>query len=360
MKKMEKLFVTKTFLPPIEEYIEYLHEIWNSGYITNDGPMFQRFEKAISDYTGLAHLVALGNGTWALQLAVRALDLTGEVITTPFTHVASSGSLVWEGCKPVYCDIDKDTLNIDPAKIEAQITPETTAILAVHVYSNPCDVDAIEEIARKHNLKVIYDAAHAFGTIYKGKSIFSYGDISMASLNATKGFHAVEGGILFAKNADMVAQIRKLAYFGMDKSKEIVQQYGTNAKFIEMCAAMGLLNLKYFASAVERKKELYNKYKDLLSSNSKISFQSIVGEINYSYMPVVLESEEYKDALLAGLSEKQIYPREYFTPSLETVFKDSIECPVAYDISTRVLCLPMSDYLTSDQVIRVCEAINSI
>jgi len=358
MKNMEKIFVTKTFLPPIDEYISYLRDIWESGMVTNDGPVFQKFERALAEYTGVNNLVCLGNGTWALQIAIRALDLKGEVITTPFTHVASSGSLVWEGCTPVYCDIDEKTLNIDPAKIEAQITKDTSAILAVHVYSNPCDIESIERIAKKHNLRTIYDGAHAFGAVYKGKSVFGFGDISMASFNATKAFHTIEGGALFTNNEDMVTEIRKLAYFGMDEAKNIVQQYGTNAKLIEFCAAMGLVNLKYFEEAVARKKELYFRYKERLGANKKISYQSISDTINYSYMPIILESSEYKNVIISTLRDHEVYPREYFSPSLETVFKNQITCPIASDISNRILCLPMSDYLTSEQVDRICDIIN--
>lgn len=357
---MDKIFVTKTFLPPLEEYIEYLKEIWDSGYITNDGPMFQRLEKELAKFTGQKHLVCMGNGTLALQIAIRALELSGNVITTPFTHVASSGTLYWENCNPVYCDIDPETLNIDPDKIEALIDDKTTAILAVHVYSNPCYIERIQEIADRHGLKVIFDAAHAFGASYQGRSVFTYGDISMASFNATKGFHTVEGGALFAKNQDMVASIRRLAYFGMNPAKEIVQKDGMNAKLIEFCAAMGLLNLKYFPQGVDNRRERYNEYLELLQDNQRISFQKIVGDINYSYMPIVCDSEEYKRHLLKVMNEKGIYPREYFNPSLETVFSENITCPIAFDISKRVLCLPMSDYTTSEQVNYICGVINHI
>lgn len=357
---MEKIFVTKTFLPPLEEYIDYLKEIWESGYITNDGPMFQRLEKELAKFTGLEHLVCMGNGTLALQIAIRTLGLRGNVITTPFTHVASSGTLYWESCNPVYCDIDPETLNIDPNKIEVLIDEDTTAILAVHVYSNPCYMEKIQEIADKHGLRIIYDAAHAFGAQYQGKSVFAYGDVSMASFNATKGFHTVEGGALFAKNQDMVAAIRRLAYFGMNPAKEIVQKDGMNAKLIEFSAAMGLLNLKYFARGVENRKERYNQYLELLKNDKHIRFQKIVGDINYSYMPIICESEEYKRHLLKALNEKDVYPREYFKPSLETIFSDSINCPIAFNISNRVLCLPMSDYLTAEQVEYICGIINKV
>jgi len=357
---MKPIYVTKSFLPPLEEFIDKIRSSWDNHMLTNDGPLFQEFEQELRKFTNIQNLVGLGNGTLALQIAIRALDIKGEVITTPFTHVATSGTLIWENCKPVYVDIDPETLNIDVTKIEEKITPETTAIMAVHVYSNPCDIEAIKVIADKHNLKIIYDGAHAFGVKYKGKSIFSYGDISMASFNATKALHTIEGGALFVKNIEMEDSIRRLAYFGLDKSKTIIQTYGTNAKLIEFCAAMGIINLKYFPAAMLVRQEMYELYYDLLESNPNIRFQKINEEINYSYMPIVLSSKQYKEKLLEVLSSEKIFPREYFNPSLETVFSDKIECSISFDISNRILCLPMSDYLTREEVIRICDIINKV
>lgn len=358
---MDPLYVTKTFLPPLDEYCELLRQIWETHYVTNDGPLYQQFEKDLGGYTGNRHVACVGNGTLALQIALRALGICGgEVITTPFTHVATSDCLVWEQCTPVYADIDPDTLNIDPDRIEEKINQATTGIVAVHVYSNPCDLERIEAIARTHDLPLIFDAAHAFGATYHGRSVFEFGDLSMASFNATKGMHTIEGGALFARNADIIKQIRKLAYYGMDETKRITQTWGTNAKLIEFCAAMGIVNLRYFDVATKRKGTLYDLYKRLLADNAHVRFQTLTGSINFSYMPIVLDSEAYKKAVLAVLNENRIYPREYFYPSLETVFCETIECPVAYDITHRVLCLPMSDYLTADQVTRICRVINSV
>ena len=356
---MDSIYVTKTYLPPLDEYVSLLQEIWNSHLVTNDGPLYQRFERELSAFTEIPHLACVSNGTLALQIAVRALDLHGDVITTPFTHVASSGCLSWEGCRPVYADIDAETLNINPALIEERITDQTVAILPVHVYSNPCDVEAIARIAEKHRLKVIYDGAHAFGAMCNGRSIFAYGDISMASFNATKGFHTVEGGALFAQNDEEIASIRRLAYFGMNSQKEIVQRHGTNAKMIEFCAAMGLLNLRHFLSAVMARRRLYEQYVDRLKSNSRIRLQRLTGEINYSYMPVVCESEVCKQSVISALRAQSVFPREYFFPSLETVFSSEITCPIAHDVSRRVLCLPMSDYLTPSDVDRIHDILNA-
>lgn len=359
---MQPTYVTKTFLPPLDEFVELLkEEVWRTHLVTNDGPLYQRFEQNLREYTGIDNLACVGNGTLALQIAVRALNWNeGEIITTPFTHVAGSDCLIWEQCKPVYADIDPDTLNIDPDKIEEKITEHTKGILPVHVYSNPCDVEAIEQIAQKHGLSILYDAAHAFGVNYKGRSLLSYGDMSMTSFNATKVFHTMEGGALFCKNDEMVKSIRKLAYFGMDEKKSISQQYGTNAKLIEVCAAMGIINLKYYDQANQRRKEAYELYCSLLESHERIRFQKLTGEINYSYMPIVLDSKDFKFTLMQRLKEQEIYPREYFYPSLETIFNDKIECEIAYDISHRILCLPMSDYLTADEVKRICKIINSV
>ena len=356
---MEPIYVTKTFLPPFEEYCELLRQIWTTHLVTNDGPLYQQFEQDLRTYTNLEHVVCVGNGTLALQIAIRALDMNGgDVITTPFTHVASSDCLVWERCNPVFVDIDPETLNIDPDKIEAKITNRTLGIIPVHVYSNPCNIEKINEIAKKHHLKVIYDAAHAFGAEYKGRSVFAYGDLSMASFNATKGMHTVEGGALFARNTDLTKQIRKLAYYGMDERRRITQKYGTNAKLIEFCAAMGIVMLRYFDEAVKRKQRLYDLYVLLLKENEKIRFQRLTDKINYSYMPIILESESYKSIVLQELNRQKIYPREYFYPSLETVFSDVVKCEIAYDISHRVLCLPMSDYLSEKQVRKICQIIN--
>lgn len=362
MSNMKPIHVTKTFLPPLEEFQEMLSEIWRTHIVTNDGPFYQEFEQKLKQYTGIENVVCMGNGTLALQIVVRTLKLSGEIITSPFSHVATSGSMVWENCKPVFVDIDPNSFNINPENIESKISKKTTAILPVHVYSNPCEIEKIQKIANKYNLKVIYDAAHAFGVQYKGRSIFSYGDVSMASFNATKALHSIEGGALFTNDPDLVDPIRRLAYFGMNNNKEITQQYGTNAKMIEFAAAMGILNLKYFDENKQIEKELYYYYLEELHVNRHIKFQKINEEINYSYFPVVFDSEKIKMDVINILNSNNIFPREYFKPSLELIFSPGgeIKCPIALDISNRVLCLPMSPYLKKVNVIRICKLINSI
>ena len=356
---MEPLHVTKVFLPPFEEYCELLRQIWSSHIVTNDGPLYQQFEQELRRCTGLEHLACLGNGTLALQLAVHALDLTGrEVITTPFTHVASSGALIWERCRPVYVDIDPETLNLDPECIAAKLTDHTAGILAVHVYGNPCDIDGIDEVARQNGLRVLYDGAHAFGASYRERPVVSYGDLTATSFHATKGMHTIEGGAIFANDPKLIQQVRRLAYYGMDEDRQIVQKWGTNGKMSEFSAAMGIVCLRYFEANLKRKKRLYELYVSSLENNEKIRFQKLTGQINYSYVPIILESEDCKLRVRRELERQGIFPREYFHPSLETVFGERIECEIAYDITHRILCLPTSDYLEEEQVGKICEIVD--
>src|SRR5690554_7951083 len=236
------ILVTKPFLPPQEEYQHYLNKIWQSGWLTNMGPLSKVLEKHLSEFLRVENILFVTNGTIALQMAIKALELKGEVITTPFSFVATTSSIVWEGCTPVFVDIDPNSLNIDANKIEAAITPNTSAILATHVYGNPCDVKAIEAIAKKYNLKVIYDAAHAFGVEVYGKSIFEYGDISICSLHATKLYHSTEGGLIFAKDAAVHRKLTYIRNFGISGFYEFAE-LGINGKNSEYHAAMGLVNL---------------------------------------------------------------------------------------------------------------------
>ena len=359
---MSPIYVTKTFLPPLEEYVELLkEEIWNTHLVTNDGPLLRRFENELKTKTGWDDLACVVNGTVALQIALRTLGLNGsEIITTPFTHIAGSDCLYWEQCTPVYADIDPETLNIDPQKIEEKITERTRGIIGVHVFSNPCDVEAIEQIAKKHDLKVLHDAAHAFGVDHNGRSLLSWGDMSMVSFSATKVFHTMEGAALYCRNSELVNSVRRLSYYGMDEKKNITQRQGTNAKMIEMCAAMGIVNLRYFDDSLQSRKLVYERYRKLLQEHGDIVFQKLDGDINYSYMPIILSSEGYKFRLMDELKKNNIFPKEYFYPSLEVVFSDTIECKNAFDISRRVLCLPMSDYITTDEIDQICEVIHSV
>lgn len=253
---LKNIYVTMPTLAPLEDIHELLKGIWATGIMTHNGPLVQRFEKEVGDYLNVPKVVSCVNGTFALQMAIRALKLKGEIITTPFTFIATSNSILWEGCTPVFVDIDSETFNIDPKKIEEKITYHTVAIMPVHVFGNACDIEAIDAIAKKHNLKVIYDAAHAVGVNYKGKSIFQYGDISCTSFHATKMLNTTEGGACFTTNEELDAKLRRIRFFGFENHADIIED-GTNAKMTEVHAAVGLANLKYLDKALADRKKKY-------------------------------------------------------------------------------------------------------
>lgn len=339
--------VTKPFLPKAKEYDSYLHSIWERQWLTNNGPLVNELELKLKDYLDVNHLLYVSNGTIALQIAIRALELTGEIITTPFSFVATTSSIVWEGCTPVYTDIDPETFNIDPEKIEAAITPRTSAILATHVYGNPCDIDAIEVIAARHHLKVIYDAAHCFGTKYKGRSVYEYGDISTASFHATKLFHTIEGGAVITKNPDLLkkmAFIRNFGHNGPDDYAEL----GINGKNCEFHAAMGLCNLKHVDDILKTRKllSLYyrEKLKDLKATYPRHYEMSTV---NYAYFPVLFDDKELMHKCLWALETEKIYCRRYFYPSLASLpYVQQTTLPVCDSIVERIICLPLYHTLT--------------
>lgn len=334
--------VTKPFSPPISDYTNLLEGIWERNWFTNNGPLVKELEAKLKNHLGLENLLFVGNGTIALQLALKALNITKEVITTPFSYVATTSSIVWEGCKPVFVDIDGESLNIDPSKIEAAITEDTQAILATHCFGNPCDIDAIDLIAKKHGLKVIYDAAHCFGVEYKGKSIFSYGDISTTSFHATKLFHTIEGGAVFTQDEKLINKLMKLRNFGHNGPEKFAG-VGINGKNSEFHAAMGIVNLKYVEGVLEMRKKLCYQYDDLFKS-LKIQKQKILSEttFNYAYYPIVFESEEIALNVKNLLDNNEIHPRRYFYPSLSTLdYVSGQETPVANDIASRILCFPL-------------------
>ena len=349
--------VTKPFLPKQADFKNYVSSIWARQWLTNNGPLVNELELKLQQYLELPHLLYVTNGTIALQLAIQALEVKGEVITTPFSFVATTSSIVWQGCKPVFVDIDEDTLNIDPNKIEASITPDTTAILATHVFGNPCDIEAIDRIAKKHGLKVIYDAAHCFGTKYKGKSIFAYGDVSTTSFHATKLFHTIEGGAVFTQNPDILkkmALMRNFGYSGVDTFSEI----GTNAKNSEFHAAMGLCNLQHIDQILSKRKELSLHY-EMRLNKIDAQFQVIQPDtdFNYAYYPVIFRSEEIMLDCMKQLELVQVYCRRYFYPSLSALpYIDKINMPICDSISKRIMCLPLYHTLTSsdqDLVVRI-------
>ena len=335
--------VTKPSLPPLDEFTELLKGVWKKSILTNNGPLVQKFEKELCKKLNLKNFVSVTNGTLAIQLAIKALKLKGEIITTAFGWIATISAIKWEGCTPVFCDIEPDTLNMDPAKIEKLITKKTSAIIPVHVFGNPCDIEAIEAIANKHNLKVIYDAAHAVGSTFKNKSLLSYGDISTISLHGTKLLNTAEGGGCIATDHDLHEKIKRIRFFGHDDNKDIMED-GLNGKMTEIHAALGLANLKYYDEVLKDRKVKYNYYEEkLLVKNNFFSQIIKFGEQNYSYFPLIFKSEDQLLKVKEALNEQKIYPRRYFYPSLTTYTKvvEYVNIPISEDISKRILCLPL-------------------
>ncbi|MBC7845815.1 MAG: DegT/DnrJ/EryC1/StrS family aminotransferase [Flavobacterium sp.] len=348
--------VTKPFLPPLEDYQKLLQGIWQRQWLTNMGPLASELEMQLKAHLNVNHLLYVTNGTIALQMAIKALGIMGEIITTPFSFVATTSSIVWEGCTPVFVDIDYKTLNINAAKIEEAITDKTQAILATHVYGNPCDVVTIEKIAKKHNLKVIYDGAHAFGVEVNGKSIFNYGDISICSLHATKLYHSIEGGLIITENAAILkklASIRNFGIAGFDSFDEL----GINGKNSEFHAAMGLINLKYIQAIHDKRKKLTERYNILLQNFKAYQPLWYLGSReNYAYYPLVLESEELLLKTKALLDGYEIFTRRYFYPSLANTlpYVEPKDLEVTDEVSKRVLCLPLYYDLTLEEVDLIC------
>ena len=355
--------VTKSFLPPIEHYTKLIEGIWTRAHLTNNGPLLMELEEKLKDYFGAKHFIFLNNGTSAIQIAIKGLGITGEVITTPFSYVATTSSLAWENCKPVFADIDPNSLTITPQTIEPLITPKTSAILATHVYGVPCDVEGIEKLAKKHNLKVIYDAAHAFGVTFKGKPLVNYGDASTLSFHATKLFHTTEGGGIVANDETLAHRFSYMRNFG-HKGQEDFWGVGINAKNSEFHAAMGLCVFPYIDEIIAKRKELTELY-DRLLLNAGINLTRPIlpagTEYNYAYYPVVLENEEALLAVRDSLNAQYVYPRRYFYPSLSKLnYVQKYNVPIAEEISRKVLCLPLYHGLEPDQVKRICQVINQV
>ena len=348
--------VTKPFLPPQAEYQRYLEGIWQRQWLTNMGPLSSDLEMRLKDHLNINHLLFVTNGTIALQIAIRALGLKGEIITTPFSFVATTSSIVWEGCKPVFVDIESDTLNIDPNCIEAAITENTSAILATHVYGNPCKVREIESIAEKHNLKVIFDGAHAFGVNLNGRSIFEYGDISICSLHATKLYHSIEGGLIITKDTQLLKKAAFMRNFGFNGS-EAFAELGINGKNSEFHAAMGLVNLKYIEKIHKAREQVTLRYDDKLR-NFRARKPNWVGDasLNYAYYPLIVESEELLLQCVEGLRLHEIFVRRYFYPSLAQAlpYLPQINLPVTDELAKRVICLPLFADITMEEIDLIC------
>lgn len=351
--------VTKTFLPPLEEYEKQLQRVWENQWLTNRGKLVLELEGKLKNYLSVPNIIITNNGTIPLQIALKLLGGKGEIITTPFSYVATTSSIIWENCQPVFVDIHPEYLTIDETQIEAVITEKTTAILATHVFGNPCNVNAIESIAQKHNLKVIYDGAHAFGVTYDGKSIFEYGDVSTCSFHATKLFHTGEGGAMFTNDPELQHQLFYSHNFGHNGPLEF-HGLGINGKISELQAAMGLTVFPYMDTILsERRKiiEIYDQSLDF-AKLKKIKLRENT-QWNYSYYPVIFESEEQLLKAQKALNEQEIFPRRYFYPSLNTIeYVKGKPMPVSESIASRILCLPLYVELKVTDLEKIVHYIN--
>ena len=359
--KGKPILVTQPSLPPLEEFIPYLKDIWDSKWLTNNGKFHQRFEEELAIFLGVKYISLVANGTLGLMLALKALNITNEVITTPFSFVATTHALHWNGIKPVFCDIEPDTMNLDPDKIEALITPQTTAIMPVHVYGNPCNVDKIQKIADKFSLTVIYDAAHAFNVRLDNESILNYGDLSILSFHATKVFNTIEGGAIICHDKKLKEQIDYLKNFGFAGETKVIAP-GINAKMNELQAALGLLQLKRVEADISKRKEIAEQYRKELRDMQGITIlEDIAGvQHNYSYFPILVDNRKYgksRDELYDYLKENNIFSRRYFYPlissfsmyrSLDSAHPDNL--PVASKVADQIICLPIYPDLKSNEV----------
>lgn len=366
-----RIYVTQPLLPDLDDFIPMLEDIWKNKWLTNNGKYHQALEKALAEYLGVPYVSLFANGTLALITALQCLRITGEVITTPYSFVASTHALHWNKIKPVFCDIDPVHLNLDPDKIEALITPTTTAIMPVHVYGNPCDVKKIEEIGDNYGLKVIYDAAHAFGVQQNGESVLNYGDMSILSFHATKVFNTIEGGAIVCRSAKTKKRIDYLKNFGFANETTVVGP-GINAKMNEVQAAYGLLQLKHIDAALERRKEIANYYSEQLEEVEGISFLTDMEGVkhNYAYYPIFIDEEKFgmsRDDVYEDLKQHNIYGRRYFYPLISQfpTYKglDSGKIgrlPVAEKVAQKVICLPIYPALQDKEMETIVKVLKGL
>jgi dTDP-4-amino-4,6-dideoxygalactose transaminase len=353
--------VTKTFLPPIEEYQNQLQKIWKNEWLTNRGELVIELEEKLKKRLSVSNIILMNNGTIPIQIAMKLLGKQGEIITTPFSYVATSAAIIWENCTPVFVDINPAYFSIDENKIEQAITSKTTCILATHVFGNPCNIEAIENIAKKHNLKVIYDAAHAFGVTYNNQSIFQYGDVSTCSFHATKLFHTGEGGAVFCQDDELFKQFFYSHNFGHNGPLDF-HGLGINGKISELQGAMGLSVLPYMDKIISARKNAVEFYLKNLN-DQQLVFMKIRENTqwNYSYFPVVFKSEEALLKVQNNLNSELIFPRRYFYPSLNTIkYVNSLKMEVSEDISKRILCLPLNHELSEDTLLNIINIINAV
>lgn len=360
MKMDKPIYVTQPSLPPLDEFVNSLKDIWESKILTNNGPYHQLFEKQLADYLGVKYVSLFSNGTLALITAIQALKVTGEVITTPFSFVATTHSLWWNNIKPVFADIDPTNFNLDPEKVEAAITPRTTAIMPVHVYGYPCKVDEFEKLANRYGLKLIYDAAHAFGVNINGNSVLNYGDLSVLSFHATKVFNTIEGGAIICHDEKTKQRIDYLKNFGFADELTVIAP-GINAKMNEIQAAYGSIQLKYIDDYIEKRRNITKLYREGLKDVEGISFLEDIYNVKhtYTYFPILVNQDKYgitRDELYEKLKKNNIFGRRYFYPlisqfptyrGLPSARQDNL--PVATEIASRVICLPLFSELTVEE-----------
>lgn len=352
--------VTKTFFPPIDIYAEYLQRIWRNEWLTNRGELVLELEKEITKYLSVSNIIIMNNGTIPLQIALKILGNGGEIITTPFSYIATTSSIIWENCTPVFVDIHPEFLSIDEEKIERAITKKTTTILATHVFGNPCNIEKIDSIAKKFNLSVIYDGAHCFGVNYLGKSIFDFGDVTTCSFHATKLFHTGEGGALFCNDEDLRHKMYYSHNFGHNGPLKF-HGLGINGKISELQAAMGLAVLPFLPEIISNRANIVKLYNENLNFKNikKLKLRDQV-EWNYSYYPVIFDTESTLLSVQKDLNDTAIFPRRYFFPSLNTISYVSGEsCPISESIASRVMCLPLYNDLSNQDVEKIIEIINS-
>ena len=365
----EPIYVTRPFLPPLTDFCQGLEEIWENRWLTNNGPVLQRYTKEMKDFLDVENIAMFNNGTLALQIGLQGLSITGEVITTPFSFVATTHALYWNKIRPVFCDIEPDHYTLDPEKVEAAITPWTTAILAVHVFGYPCNLDALADIAKRHKLKLIYDAAHAFGVNIDGKSIAQYGDLSMFSFHATKVYHSLEGGMLILPNPALRTEVNYLKNFGFKNEVEVVMP-GTNAKMNEIQALMGLTMLKYVPQLIKKHRAITNLYREQLQSIPGIHLPPLPSDeidYNYAYFPVEIDENEFgisRDQLYERLKEYNIFTRRYFYPLIcdfacyrSVPVADPLK--VARRVAPKILALPIYVELFESNICKICDVIKN-
>lgn len=370
MKKDKPIYVTQPSLPPLDEFVNSLKDIWESKILTNNGPYHQRFETELADYLGVKYVSLFSNGTLALITAIQALKITGEVITTPFSFVATTHSLWWNNIKPVFADIDPTNFNLDPEKVEAAITPKTTAIMPVHVYGNPCKVDEFEKLASRYGLKIIYDAAHAFGVNINGNSVLNFGDLSVLSFHATKVFNTIEGGAIICNDEKTKQRVDYLKNFGFADELTVIAP-GINAKMNEIQAAYGLIQLKHVDDYIEKRKNITNLYREGLKDIEGISFLYDNDNVRhtYAYFPILVNKDKYgitRDELYEKLKKNDIFGRRYFYPlisqfptyrGLPSARQDNL--PVANEIANRVICLPIYSEIEIEVIYKIIKILKT-